>query len=67
MKKRKPSLEVLRQRRVAFYGGISRDVLRDAARRADEGPKLSDPADSTKPADPAADGEPPHSAATGDK
>jgi hypothetical protein len=32
----KMTLETLRQRRVAFYHGISRDTLREAARRARE-------------------------------
>jgi len=42
-KKRQLSAEALRQRRMAFYHGVSRDSLRNAARRC----KASRPA--TKP------------------
>lgn len=38
-KKCKPSPEALRQRRMAFYHGLPRDILRNAARRAKEATK----------------------------
>jgi hypothetical protein len=44
-KKGKPSPEVQRQRRTAFYHGLSRDTLRNAARRAKTSRKTRKPAD----------------------